>query len=132
MPIDWNDLVPPEVADRQRQWERLHRCARARDVGLKYREIADLYGFSLTRAQQLVVQGTRREVSPVERYLNGGDIVHLTEFRPGRRRGRKQRNEPIGPAGARLLIQTIFADLLNRPAATATSHVEVIDMLMGE
>ena len=72
--IDWDALVPAEVAAQQRRWERYRNAAAMRSAGLRMKDIAARMGVSATVAGGLCRGFDWRNrfrpwVSPVESYL---------------------------------------------------------------
>lgn len=72
---DWNDVLPPDVARWQHQWERKVSAARMRRAGLTLKQVGLRLGVGVERARQLAERGeltlrfpTVRK-APTERYL---------------------------------------------------------------
>ena len=74
----YEDVLPPEVARKQRAWERDSAVMRARKAGVTLREIGENLGISVERVRQLECRAYRRErrgeKSPIELYFERSRI----------------------------------------------------------
>jgi hypothetical protein len=74
--IDWSEHLPPRLAIEQNAYERCMTALAMRQAGLMFKEIAEAFGISSPRAQQIVHKGERLLAqrprrSPAERYFAG-------------------------------------------------------------
>ena len=76
--VDWFDLVPADVANRQMAWERRRTVMALHDAGLLDREIALRFGVSCHRIFQLRHRLERDGRSPVETYLSASSECRET------------------------------------------------------
>jgi hypothetical protein len=76
--MNWFDLAPPHIAERQIAWERMQRIRRVYEAGMSMKNIAHHIGRSRGRVKQLVSQARRLRTSPVEKWLkHSGEICEL-------------------------------------------------------
>ena len=80
--MKWVDLVPADVAKRQRTYDRRVQAIKMDDLGYSNSEIGKSVGVTYTRALQLIASGRRLNVpfclSPVELWmLCGGEVAEL-------------------------------------------------------
>ena len=77
--MNWHNLVPYDVAEKQISWERQRMMWRARQCGLTLAEIGQRYNLSKERVRQLSVKYEYLgKVSPVERWCQQkGDIAEI-------------------------------------------------------
>ena len=69
--MNWHELVPSYIANRQIAWERQTMVARVKASGVTYTEIARFLGVSVERVRQLCRRGQKlASMSPIEAYLN--------------------------------------------------------------
>lgn len=82
----WEDILPADVAKRQRQWDRRAAIKRMRAAGFKYWQIAERFGISEPRVEQICKDMVRRNFGfvqrntgiPVKKFLeSGGDVAGL-------------------------------------------------------
>jgi orotate phosphoribosyltransferase-like protein len=68
--IEWAGLVPDNIASEQEAFERGSTAIAMQRAGFTFQEIADAFGVSNSRAQQLAAKASSKiEMSPVERYF---------------------------------------------------------------
>jgi hypothetical protein len=68
--VNWNDVVPTDVADSQAAWERVHRVLRARQGGARTDDIAKVLRVSRERVRQMELKARRWPVAPVLRFCD--------------------------------------------------------------
>lgn len=88
--MNWEDLVPRDIAKQQFYWERKRTIARMRECGFVYREIGAKFGICLERARDIAIEQSwhSHTLSPVEKYQQSriylddfkGALLRLTKF----------------------------------------------------
>ena len=77
--IDWRERMPPVIAIEQEAKEKNATAWAMRQSGMKYREIGDFFGVTMTRARQRVLshEALRRQgrKTPAERLYNETQIL---------------------------------------------------------
>jgi hypothetical protein len=83
--VNWDDLLPADVAAAQRVWERRRNMRRMHDVGFSLREIGRRHGISATRiSEHLKLHKRYAGDSPVEKYQRnaiGAGVVVIQDMR---------------------------------------------------
>jgi DNA-binding transcriptional MerR regulator len=93
--MNWFDLVPEDVAYKQKSWERRERVLRARAHGMTLVQVGKLLDVTRERVRQLISQQQNLRIkynglSPVERYLAEDPLEDVKiEYRMWRREQRK-------------------------------------------
>jgi hypothetical protein len=69
--MNWDDVLPPQLAMEQRTWELGQALLRAYKAGARQRDLAAHLGVSASRAHERIskAERDRRRKSPVERYF---------------------------------------------------------------
>ena len=77
--MNWHDLVPYDVAEKQTAWERQRLMWRARQCGLTLAQIGKRFNLSKERVRQLSIRYEYKgQKSPVEHWCSQkGDIAEL-------------------------------------------------------
>lgn len=75
---DWNDVLPPDVADKQHLYERMCAVSRMRSLGFTLHQIAARMGVSMTTIRVWDAKGQKMldsgEPAPIEVYLREDDV----------------------------------------------------------
>ena len=66
--MNWYDVLPERVAMMQISYERQQRALRAREAGLRYKQIARLFGVCPARAQQMVQRALVNRTPPINEF----------------------------------------------------------------
>lgn len=126
--MNWEDLVPDEIAIHQRAWERRRAIWRMRELGFNFYEIGARFGVHQSRAATLYHKAQndrRRGMSPVEAWLADqsylGELFDTLRTRShisDRRRARAIKSE----AYAQYYLQRFRRDVAEKEAALARAR----------